>query len=331
MNAAEDLDVDEGLPVPPEGTSQGLSPTPASTFRWSVPLDPGLRMGLDFDLSGEAELVVPVESPFLEPDAELRAELIVAPQGARSWWGWDDDTPRVAIFESDPVELSPGSRHTFTLTSPIDPGVDVVEHRQGQNLLLVLSLTSARPNAFLASQSPNIMPGGTLRLPLHEYHDPVEELFAGDRDGVRLAAVGDAQRLANPGALVRFPVDLTNPGSGTRFDLQVLGLHAEHVRLSASSLRVDKEGTARFHVLAEVPEELADGERIDVVVQATGGEDLPALLRLVVEADTQEEHPDDRAEVEFEGDAEDAPAPLLVPVLLLALFLASRRVRRRQL
>ena len=320
MNAAETFDGDEAIPV---SGSNGLyvDDTVYTVYGWQVPLDPGLRMGLDFDLEGQAELTVPIKATLAELQATLTAELVLVQGG---WW-FDEDNPRLATFKAEPVDLLPGDEKTYTLTSPIDPAADLVPYERGQSLVLGIRLTSSRPPTFLADEAPVLLPGGSLRLPLFEYHDPVDEVFQADGDGPRLAAVGAAERLANPGDTVRFPVDLSNPGPESRFGLSVVGLHAEHVRLpGGGSVTVPRDGTARIDVEVDVPETMADGERIDIVLQADAEDQLPALVRLVVEADTEKEHEGDAPAPAADG-GKESPGAASILLLGAVLALAGRR------
>ncbi len=174
MNTLAEDQSDTGKPV-----DSTVSEFGGTRSEWHVCLSPGLLLGLDWNTNGSGELAASWAAQRPYGTATLSGELL-------HFGGADDYLPcnagahRVAgrnetivarLLPSDPQEL--GEAH---FTTAVEPLVERVPFQKSAALILVLRLDYDVPD----SQGPGpaqLLPGGTLRLPLNEYRDDAPIAF----------------------------------------------------------------------------------------------------------------------------------------------------------
>jgi hypothetical protein len=215
---------------------------------------------------------------------------------------------------------------------------------KGASLVLQLEVdfTGSIPVQFPnAATPPYIVPGGTVsELPLFEYHDRVNQLFASS-SSLMLAADMPQDRMVNPGKQVLFNLTLMNHGSApVTVDLTLKGTHVEWSQMLApakTEVTLPVGGTLPVSVAVRIPssasagDAMGHGDMADLVLTATATTDLNqrTLARLHVMVDSSRDWPSDEATIlAIEGvKTKKTPGPEL-PLLalgLVAVALARRR------
>lgn len=321
MTTLEEDESDDGYAVP----GRFSQPDPSTVrYAWYVYV-PEMSIGLDFDPSRPVLLDVPLSTSLPLPGAALKADLYYSWRTADGGW----DSTRIVTLASEALDLEAGTRHAFQLEGlPTAESDRLPPHREAY-LGWSIVLTAARPGADAGGQAVRLEPGGTTRLPLVDYHDAVDEVYAAIGD-VRLAPAGPGTRDVNPGETVLFNLTLANSGEGGSFHLALGGEHAGWARVLGGD-RVEvpagEERTVRLAVAA--PPEAADGQALDLLVEAHGPNGATALLRL----GGQVVHGADLAdEAALAGDLDagresPSPAAALLALGLAALAAALRRGR----
>ncbi|MEA3190436.1 MAG: hypothetical protein QOD77_1018 [Thermoplasmata archaeon] len=343
FNAGEVDGLDAGVPVPPDfrGGMEIKDNAPRTRYCWNIPLSPSLELGLDVDLSapnGTYRIPVTTQVPLLA--ATLSGLIVRAgpPDGGFSRFsdcGFADSgnvTGVLRLAPSAPLDLMGGQE---MLTGEVGglPEADFIAYEKGASMVLVISLEGTRVDPFFGGDMPKLLPGGILEaLPLSEYHDPVNDVFAS-----RAELVADSQqdRAVNPGRTVLFSARLLNHADEAHsFRLELAGSKVEWARvLGAAVVEVPAGGETTVHVAVQVPDGTPAGQAADLVLTATSESDLSlrSLLRLfaIVEAGTG--IPDEAEQVRsLDTDASagtPGPAPMLLAVGVLALALVLRRRR----
>ncbi|MGB0651569.1 MAG: hypothetical protein ACPGQL_00070 [Thermoplasmatota archaeon] len=332
MNTLQEDDNDQGVPI--KGNYQGFgchqpcgtdSP-PHSRWQWFIFLQPGLEMGLDFDLSRAGTLTVPIATSEPLVQAQVGGQFVhfAFDELANQW----STTIVSELTPSAPVDLGVGGEQLFQFDVVPNPEADRLEYAKRAFFGLWLNLTTPRASLFTGAEAPELRPGGTMQLPLFEYRDPVDDLF---NSLAGLAFVTQEQeRYVNPGEGTLFKAELKSElDRDERFQLSLAGLNAEWGRLGTSkTILVPAGGSHTVHVLVEAPDDAAEDVTADLVLSARGVDDpdLRSLVRLVAVVDSEEDHPDDAAAV-AEAQTEDAPGAPLIVALLVALGLAWSRRR----
>lgn len=327
MNAEPDDPNDQRINVAGTGFVRGAE----GAYGWNIYLDPALRLGLDFDLSRPFKLTVPVSGSLPYMASHLEGSLILLGKETSSGNGRGDsqrETTILASLTSDPVDLN--GRTVFEITGNMLDAADLVRYDVANDLLLRLVLYTGRPNTMLPPDNPVIEPGGTLLLPLFEYHDPVDSVFA--TPAGPMVHVTNAKRLANPGDLIAFPLTVHDPGNaGGDYRLEIDGSKAEWARiLGPDQILLDRDQVDTT-VVVEVPATARDGDLVDLIFQVVNTRDASrrGLVRLVVEVDTAAEHPDDRATLDLGNEVEKSSA-LAWAVLSATLLVSAAWVSRRR-
>lgn len=329
MNADEADPGDADTPVPADGTFKPVPSVP-DTFRWTVPLAPDLAIGLDFDLAREGLFsgAFTATTPLL--GATASGELVHYVDSRYDEFGTrvaGNRTVLARLAASAPQDLATNGRLDVAL--PVQPTAesDLVPLRPRSALVLELNLTGMRPDTFEARDPPKLLPGGTLQLPLREYHDPVDALFATPR--LALRSEGPQDRIANPGDTVVFPFTVRLAADA--------GDHAVRLRLAEGTdvarllgpperaLRAGESWNVSVAVKVPegAPEDEAFGVRLHAVATDTPG--LRALARLRVTATTAQEVPDE-SELAAKLDHTQptkSPMPLASLVALVLIGLAG--------
>lgn len=325
MNAEPDDPNDQKINVPGRAFSFGAE----GAYYWRFMLEPGLRLGLDFDLTRQLELTLPVSGTLPYPGAVLEGELILyGPEeemtgdNGRTFIQRSEEV--LAKFSSDPVELN--GRHIFVVTATPTQNAELVRYDAANDLGLELVLRTGRPVTYVAQDSPAIEPGGTMVLPLFEYHDPVDEAFR-TLSGPILEA-DTKNRVANPGDLVAFNLKARDQGNAAGdYDMQISGTHLDWASFNGPSKFYIDGDAVTTSILVDVPSDARDGDLVDLIVEAVHAEDPTrrGLVRLVVEVDTDAEHADDRNAIVRVDEVQESPLPVLVGLAALGAAVAWRR------
>lgn len=333
MNTLQEDPLDTGNPVPARNYGTNVNETGAhSRFQWELPLSPALRLGLDFDIDETGTLTFPVETTAPFQEAFLRGALIrygptEVQDGQTDQFFFFQETTILAEFRSDPTDMGPNSDHTFEATLVPTPESDYIPYDPANQLSLVVRLEGTSAPGTVRSAQPVMLPGGSMTLPLLEYHDPVDDLF-GDLTGPVMTVLDRAQRIQNPGDLALFHVELRDAGDGAgTYRLSTAGIHPEWASFPAGkTVELPEDGTVTVPVQVRIPDDAFDGETADLFVQAVHADDetLRALARMVVDVDTDTDHPDD-SDVHVDT-VRDTPGVSVVAALaLLGAALATRR------
>lgn len=310
MNPAKDHALDDHVGIRGDhiANPQTLQNGDISFSKWRVCLAPRLLMGLDFDVAQAGELSVPIEAPLPMEDTVLRGKLYhKEPTGPTDFvcqkTSVDTGNPAngatllANLGPSAPVTLTPDQTETYTLPIVPTPESDYIPYGDRAFLIMELELAHKRPVALdFSADSPLIVPGGWMRLPLQEYQDPVGELIGG-AELVRMVSTGATQRLANPGAELLFEFTLNNTqGFDDTFDVNLWGSNRDWGLLARGAIVDAPNGTnASVPVVVKVPATAVAGTRADIIVEAVSHSDpdVRALARLLVVVDTEAVHPDD--------------------------------------
>ncbi len=349
MNAEETDPLDDKS-LATGSTCEGISP-PTQTYCWTIPLSPGLDLGLDFDIQGKGELTVPFHTTLPLNGATLSGQLVYYQAAPPSdFFGSfnvrDDGIVLAHLLPNGGMDLG-ANGDGQVLKADVLPTkeADYLPYVKGASLELQLRLTGTGAPEFGffnggSSVGPTMQPGAAMVLPLNEYHDKVEGIFKA-APTLELAARTAQDRLVNPGKTVLFNLTLTNHGDAGTFALDLTGTHLPWAARIAPLLEtVDLASNQSIPLIVKVtvpPDTTQDAQgdvTADLVLSATSTTDLNvrALARLVARVDTQVDHPDDLLAAQGIQDA-NAPkkTPGLEPLAVLgALAVALMLVRRRR-
>lgn len=328
MNTAEKDEADALADATPAFVYQPPGSTTAQ-FSW-YPYVTQMSIGFDFDLTQPVSVKVPISSMALLPQARLQATLYAGWRTGDGGW----ESIRVVSLASDAADLGAGERRLYELSGLPAPDADRIEARKDMYLQWTLLLTAERPAAQAGQggvATPVLNPGGSSHLPLLEYHDPVDEVFAA-LDGVRLQAEGPSEREVNPGETVLFNLALQNDAQEGSFRLGLRGEHATWARVLGGD-RIDMQagGRERVTVAVTAPADAGDGQSLDLLVEAHGPDGATALLRLAGQVVTGTDLPDESHLVPGLDEQRDSPAPPAAWLALAVLAIAVGLRRRSRL
>lgn len=284
-------------------------------FLWRVHLHPSLQMGLDFDLDGTGLLRVPIEVDVPMLAATMSGTLrLQGPEPAV-----------LGTFEAtQPQPINIGETVWFEMPFAPHPVADYVPFHKDQTLHIDLELAPDRPAGRTTPESPRLVPGGSMVLPLLEYRDQVPAALDAV-SGFRLQ--GDrTHALANPGDLVLFTVNMTGPARGV--ELSVSSTRPDWLDLSRKFVASLDEGeTTTVHVAVRVPDDGREGFVADTILNARAANGDTALLRLSVEVDEERAHPDasDAWNAVATDDRRESPAVAVAGLAALAVAGVLRR------
>ncbi|MGB0652505.1 MAG: hypothetical protein ACPGQL_04835 [Thermoplasmatota archaeon] len=364
FNAADSTvdELDQGLPlagtvVPPVAFAAFGGGTDGASY-WSFPLSPALRMGLDFDLSRIGELTTAINLPVPALDPRVDAYLVLEDReqrnGGRFLGGNDGGDVETTVLANATVQLSGtlSGRQDLIMAFTPTPEADLIDYqvREGweRNLRLHVQMYSPTmtgafyvPGALAPTTQPTIDPTATvIRLPLFEYHAPVDLTFVTDR-AIELT-VGDMgqDRRLNPGRSLVYEFNMAYTGEITdTFDLSLTGNNVHWAQILGDLQVKLQPGESRTLALkVTAPKDASPGEVGDVTLTATsrtnaavqGG--LRTLSTVVSVGDQDIADEASRADV-LSGeltDEESTPVPLGVAVgaLLVAVAVSARRLGR---
>ncbi|HUR25491.1 MAG TPA: hypothetical protein VM327_05705 [Candidatus Thermoplasmatota archaeon] len=208
MNALSEDPADYGVPV--EGwASIGSSD---AIYHWMACLDPSLGIGLDFDLQDVGVLHAPMKTTRPLADAVLEGRLLLLGPGEPIDNCYTDivadrDVTVLATLTGTAVDLASGTEALLEGTLTPTAQSDYQPYEQGAALVLQFNLTGSGPGIGGVGGA-SLLPGGSMRLPLVEYHDVVAVLSGGNGSAptapgfVAEPAPPKDSPLAGPGLLV---------------------------------------------------------------------------------------------------------------------------------
>jgi hypothetical protein len=327
MNTLDKDDLDAGVPVSAQYRGAEGDLAERSKFQWTVPLAPGLRMGIDGDMAGLGAIRLPVSTVLPMDNAIVDGALIVVvPEYSFDGYTyWEEGTETTIATIPPTAAVSIGANGQAMLEGEVrpHPAGDLVPFQAGQQMLLVLNVTFDRPATVTAPEAPALLPGGTLTVPLLDYSDPVDQVLS-TLSGLSLTAKDGQERRAPPDSTAVYTMELTGPAGEYR--LAAYGANQEWVRFAEGESATVVDGVATLHVLIDVPADTPSSTVTDFVVEAAHREMLDARavarLRLVADptAPAAENVPD---EVALES---PSAAVALLGVALLAAAGSRRRV-----
>jgi hypothetical protein len=331
----------------------GTTVPPQTTYLWTVPLSPGLALGLDFDLLREGAMKVAVNTVVPMTGAVLSGRVVHTIPDSRNCdggFGRDRDDCQFDDFffgagaHITAATIGPGAPQDVgantngaLFEAPIraTPAGDYIPFHPDATLGLQLNLTFTTVDPFIGPDTAPKVAGGELVLPLLEYHDPVDQVFS-SLSSLMIHVRGDQERLVNPGKTAVFDLELMNHAAETAsFDLELTGTGSSWARILGDRRVTLPGGSSRaLGIAVTAPADAADGQSADLVFAAVDTSDPAArtLARLVTTVDTEAEHRDDSALVPGLSDAlskkgsPGAGLPLAV-VALAALAVAFARRR----
>ncbi len=305
-------------------------------YCWDIPLDPGLVMGLDFDLSRIGSISATFSSMGIQPQAAIQGRLVyerpttnaVCDPFCRNWETIDLAT----INRTAGVDLLAGGSHTYEADIVPLPEADLLPYVAGASLTLRLEMYVLRPDTWIygpALPPPALHAGGRIVLPLNEYADPVSEVIDFGSKGIALIPVGEQERLVNPGKTTVFRAKLQNLGNTTDVSFQLIGSNRDWAKLLGKEQVTLAEGENKTISISVTPPAGAlQGEMADLVLQASNLNDISqrSLVRFVAHVETVEEIPDEAALAKDLEPPVDKKSPGVGPLVVLALLaLAARR------
>ena len=302
--------------------------------QWVVPLSPGLKMGLDFEVDEIGTLVGSIIGRGTG-DADVSAELWLTADGS----SWDFESGLLlASSDVQAIALDLQEATPFSLTLTPTPEADYIPYMQGQNMILVLRLEpeGMRPCCTAQTMPALVTNDFLMTLPLNEYHDRIETARGMLASPLALTAEGELAKVARPGTTATYGFTLKNDADReVTVEVDVAGTHAAAGALAPSGLLTLAPGESRSLTLGvRVPAESAADELIEVLVFAHAVDDpsLAALSRTVTRVGLgSDAGPDESGVFAAAQESEnDTPAPgalLVLAALGAAALVASRRRR----
>lgn len=167
MNTLQDDPGDSGDGLPFSGGSDGVT---EDKHDYSIGLSPSLLLGLDADLSRVGEAMFQFGSR-VDMDLTVSAEVIV--------YGGGDLVTLATLEATKATPNAAGDRYTVTGPLAPQPEADLIPFAPGLQLSLEVHVVNTAPSA-LGVDSPWLLTGSWLRLPLLDYQDAASDLPAGE-------------------------------------------------------------------------------------------------------------------------------------------------------
>ncbi len=338
MNAMQDDASDDNIPVKGNwcGTHQNGTTGYEPIYCWPTYLAPGLEMGLDFDVSREGSIEVTVQSVIPAPHRITGTLMWQGPTDEPSFndpFGFFRESMVLATLEGDWVDVPLNGQANLVGRIIPTPDSDLVAFQPGAALLLNLQVAVDRPeNFFLGPRAdkPDILPGGTLQLPLFEYEDPVGDIF--DAGGFVSLTAEAQEKLVNPGKTVVYNITIEHLSPRTEtFRARLVGSNEIWGSvLGSDRIKIPGNGTTQLSVAVAAPEDAVDGDRADLLLEVASTEDLDGrgLIRLLTTVDVDAEHPDESLTAKSldKSPSKKSPgAPALALLVALGCIAALRR------
>lgn len=344
FNAKEEVEGDEAVPVPAQFA---FPPGPFTQNRgvalWGFSLEPSLRMGLDFllDEQGQADIALRLPVPVVDAHMEIQLYSVQVQQsqgpGQR---GFTVERTLLAEGASAPLAGAVSGDALFEVPLQALPEADLIPYGNEGNLYvqILLDATFLAGGGFLNPESiaPSLEPQASkMRLPLEEYHDPVDLGFQTD-GSLKIQAGEDGQeRLVNPGRTVVYTFELIFDGNGpATFNTHQSGANPEWAAiLGDQSITLEPGTTRTLAVAVTAPADARAGDVSDVTLRLVHKDNaaIQAGINLRTVVTTSEDIPDeaDRSH-RIDGElTKDRDSPMPSPLLLLAALVAVVLQRRR--
>lgn len=329
INTIETDPNDQGVPI--NGIYQGhgchvpCSPEspPHSRYTWQAFLQPGLEMGLDFDLTRTGQL-----------DFGIRAEQpIVGGQlwGTYVYWKYFEHIEtwqriELANLRPQAVDMGPGEVRDFSFEVQFNEVADLLPFTKQSFFGLELNMSTQRASAFTGHEAPQFLTG-SMELPLFEYQDAVDDVFSSVA-GLRWHVLSDQERPVNSGEVVVFEAMLHNElDRDARFLVDLAGSNADWAWIEGGRFHdIPAGGDTTLRIAVRAPDR--DGERADLVLSAAAQDDpaLRSLVRFVAVVDDSEDYEDEAPLIEGPVTSQDSPGlPMLAMLGALLVGLLRRR------
>lgn len=302
---------DSGEPIRGE-----MEPSGATLFNvsWNLELQPGLAVGLDFDLLRNGTLEVPVFTSVDTPGMHLAGSLDLQDAGGT--------TTLARIVPDGTADGNAQQTTTLSATVTMEPSADLAPYKEGAILVLHLVLASQ-----LGAWTPNdIMPGGTFTLPLFDYHEDVDSAIE-SLSGLSWKSETSPELRGAPGSDVAVPLTLvTTTGEARRIRIQV-----DSSPEGIATFAGPSEGVVRAdaplagQLVVTIPPDAFDGQLLNAVAvaQDQAGSGALAVYRVAIVVDTSV--PSTRFSPSEEP-GKESPLPLWAPI---AAALVAVLIRRR--
>ena len=318
----------------PEATPAGFG----NGFTWNVPLDPGLRMGLDFDVEGTGEVAGSITGRS-SSTGKLFAELQLV-KGIDQETG---ETQGILLAESDEVDMTfdLSTPQPFKLTLTPTEDADYVPYARGQNLVLMLRFESdddAPSFCCLGANTPGLHTTGfKMQLPLNEYSDRLTGLSE-SAESLELKAEGVVEKAGYAGATLTYAFTLVNHHTEPlAIRLDAAGTDAAlGTIVPADGMTLGPKESAKVTLAVSIPVDRNEGEEIEVLLFAHAQEDpsKTAIARtktLVVKPGAAGAVGDETgvllaAQAEAEKDTPLGPVVALAALAAVALALRRRAI-----
>lgn len=318
---------------------------PVFVASWFFPLSPELLLGLDFDLSKKGLLDVEILPKVQSSTAMVEAKLLMCDpaQGGQicplnQTSQGSAACPRaygIALASGkSPTTLAGGSIAKVHIDMDVASVSEFITYRPGINIGLCLQLKTETPqNGFGPEPRPEfVTKNGRFRMPLHEYHDPVDQAFENVGTlGLELKA--PSEKRINPGRTAVWEFDLLSNATGAQeVELEVQGIHAEWARIvGPAQVRISPSSVVPFVVAVEVPGDAAGEERaeLSVIAQSLADSAVVAVKAIRGTVATGEDIPDESAKAQGGASGEEAPG--LGWLLVACGVLGAVAWRRRRL
>lgn len=257
-----------------DGDAAEATPNGGDGRSWWIPLDPGLRMGLDFDLEkvGDVSGAIIGHGP---ATGALSAELVLVTESAD---GSIDEGITLAESDSQDMTLDLSTPQPFKLTLTPTEESDFIPYVRGQNMVLILRFEDGdgTPNicCFTGTTAGLTTADFKLVLPLNEYHDKLNGLTEA-AESLELKAQGAVEKAGLPGTTMTYVFMLTNRGTEKQvIDLDLAGTDAAFGTLVPGySIELGAQETKKLTLAVNIPVGKNEGEELEVLIFAHAKED----------------------------------------------------------
>lgn len=327
MNAVQDHDLDEDVPVYSDDSGRLLGG--GNGWRWTMYLEPGLQMGLDFDVNSTGTIEATFDAPLSIQDASLGGRLVhyaVVEDGGASYV---QRTVLAELVGSTPTDLS-GTMALDTVLVPTSAS-DFIRYNLRAALALELELSGNNFSVYgTEEQTQPALMEGQMSLPLFEYRDPVDHVFS-QLAGLDFRHADRAEKYVNPGETVLFNLTLQNDGAiDDVFELRVNGTNQDWVRVLGDRRVFVGTGDHRNVVVAvSPPKDAPDGAVVDLVVTAASVAEptVQGNIRVAATVDALVDRTDESGLIQdAESRLTDKKSPsVAAPLVLLGIALLALR------
>lgn len=245
---------------------------------WTIPLNPGLKMGLDFDLERTGTLEGAIGGK-AQGTGNVSAKLYLVREKTQN-----DQTQRAGngqgILLADAkgvrVTLDPQKPAPFKMTLTPTPESDYIAYAKGQNMVLVIRLNEDAANVccFAGFGETLVTKDFKMVLPLNEYNDQL----TGEAEAsstLDLRALGPVEKAGRPGTIMTYQFELVNGASAeTIVKLDIAGNEAKLGSLVPNGrVTLAPQESRRLTLAVHIPSEAAEGQDLDVLVFAHAQDD----------------------------------------------------------